>query len=112
MKLIKKGQGQPFDAKGHSNQWTMTILEAGKDTERLSVRLSHYLPEGSVEMSASPREIAYFCLAGKLLVTGKKGEEYTLEPGDVFYIPAGEERAVTNPGTEVSTIVVFAINLD
>ena len=30
MKLIKKGQGQPFEAKGHSNQWAMTILEAGE----------------------------------------------------------------------------------
>ena len=37
-------------------------------------------------MSAAPVERAYYVMSGKIKVTGKKGENFTVGAGDVIYI--------------------------
>ena len=109
MKVVKKGEGQPADAKGHFGCWTAHKLTADKDTQYgLAVTLSHFLPGGGAEMSSSPRERAYFVLSGSMVVKGK-AEEYTVEPGDLIYIAAGEEREIKITGTEPATILVIVV---
>ena len=110
MKVVRKSEGQPADAKGHFGCWTTHKLAADKDTQYgLGITLSHFLPDGGAEMSPSPRERAYFVLSGSLVVKGK-AEEYALEPGDLIYIAAGEEREIKVAGTEPATILVIIVS--
>lgn len=106
MKLVKRGEGHPDEAPGHFGQWGITKLEAGKDTQRVSFILSHFLPEGGVKMGAAPGELIYFGMSGSLRVKGK-AEEYILEPGDALYIAPGEEREFHALGADPATILVI-----
>lgn len=105
MKLVKKGQGQMYDAKQHFGCWAMRLLAADKDTQKLSASISHFLPGGGAEMTSSPLERIYYVLAGSLKAIGKT-KEYLMEPGDTFYIPPNEEREIRVQGTEPATILV------
>jgi quercetin dioxygenase-like cupin family protein len=107
MKLVKNGEGVEYDAKGHSLCYVMNKLVIGKDTKKMNVGLSHFLPNGGAEMSAAPVERAYYVMSGKIKVTGKKGEDYVVSAGDVIYIGPGEEREMKVMGTEPSTILVI-----
>lgn len=111
MKMIKKGDGNPYEAKGHSGCWAVRKIEAAKDSRRLSVSLSHFLPQGGAEMSSSPKERAYFIISGSMLVKGKT-EEYLLSQGDLIYIAPGEEREVQVIGAEPVTALVMIIDID
>jgi mannose-6-phosphate isomerase-like protein (cupin superfamily) len=109
MKVVKDGEGEKYDAKGHFGCWAMYKLNSGKDTQKINVSMSHFLPEGGGEMSPSPRERVYFVLSGCIAVKGK-AEEHVLEPGDLIYIAPGEERAIEVIGTEpASTLVIVGL---
>jgi quercetin dioxygenase-like cupin family protein len=107
MKLVQHGEGAAYQAKGHFSCYPMNKLVVGKDTQRFTVGMSHFLPGGGAEMSASPKERAYYVMSGKIKVTGKKGEDYLVGAGDVIYIGPGEEREMKVMGTEPSTILVI-----
>jgi len=112
MKLIKKGEGEPYEAEGHFGVWSMRKLFAGKDSQRLIIGLSHFLPQGGVEMApASSSERTYFILSGSLLVKGKS-EEYLLGQGDMLYIGPGEEREIQAQGSEPCTVLLSIAKLD
>jgi mannose-6-phosphate isomerase-like protein (cupin superfamily) len=111
MKMIKKEGGSPYEAKGHSGCWAVRKMDAAKDSRRLSISLSHFLPQGGAEMSSSPKERAYFILSGSMLVKGKT-EEYRLSQGDLIYIAPGEEREVQVIGTEPVTSLVIIVDVD
>lgn len=108
MKLIKKGEGQPYEAKGHLGSRNTRKLEAGKDSQRLSISLSQFLPQGGMDMSSAPVERAYFMLSGSMLVKGK-AEEFTLEAGDLIYIAPGEEREVQVAQIEPAAILAIVV---
>lgn len=113
MKLVKNGEGQPYEAKGHFSVWSSRKLEAGKDSKKLSISLSHFLPQGGTEMSSSNQERVYFVISGRMSIKGEKqGEQFVLEPGDTLYIAAGEKREVRVVGTEPATILVAMVNGD
>jgi len=111
MKLVKYAEGAEYDAKGHTRCFSVNKLMGGKDTKRLTMALSHFLPGGGCEMSSAPAERVYIVLNGCLKVTGK-GQEYLVGPNDLIYIPAGEDRAFTVQGIEPATIMVAVVNLD
>lgn len=111
MKLVKKESGESYKAKRHFNCWSMHKLNPGEDSQRLNIGLSHFLPNGGAEMSASAMERAYFLISGSMLVKGKM-EEHTLKPGDLLYIAAGEEREIQVVGAEPATILVIMTNVD
>jgi len=110
MKLIGKEAGEPYEAKRHFNCWSVQKLLLGEDIQRLNISLSHFLPHGGAEMSASPLERAYYLINGSMLVKGKT-EEHILERGDLLYIGAGEEREISVLGTEPATILVIMTNM-
>lgn len=112
MKVIKKDQGQAKQAERHFGQSGITKISPKDGSQRLRVSLSHFLPQGGAEMYASPTERAYFGVSGSIMVRGKKGDEYLVEPGDVLYIPPGEERSIEVVGTEPATMLVIVVNLD
>lgn len=112
MKLIKKGQGEVEEAKRHFAQWGIRQISPKEGSQRLSVAVSHFLPQGGAEMYASPTERVYFGISGSIMVRGKKGDEYLVEPGDVLYIPPGEERSIEAVGTEPASMLVVIVNLE
>jgi quercetin dioxygenase-like cupin family protein len=112
MKLIKKGKGRAEVAKRHFGQWGINKVGPEEGSQRLSIGISHFLPQGGAEMYASPAERIYFGIAGSLIVRGKNGDEYVVEPGDVLYISPGEERSIEAVGTEPATMLVVIVKLD
>lgn len=112
MKLIKKGEGEHVEAKRHFNQWSLRKVGAKEGAQRLNTSISHFLPQGGAEMYASPTERIYYGISGSITVKGKQGDEYLLEPGDVLYIPPGEERSIENMGTEPGSMLVIIVQLD
>jgi quercetin dioxygenase-like cupin family protein len=110
MKLIKKGDAQQYEAKGHFGVWSARKLEAGKDSKRLNISLSHFLPGGGTEMSSSVQERAYYVISGTMVVKGQ-AEEFNLVPGDILFIGAGEEREMHVTGTETVSILVMIVNV-
>jgi len=110
MKVIRKGQGEPYEAPKHFNYWAMNKLRPDL-SERLQVGVSHFLPNGGAEMSSSPMERAYYVLSGSILVKGKN-EEHLLGPDELIYIAANEERSFQNQGTTPATILVILVKVD
>lgn len=109
MKIVRKKEGSPYEAKGHFGYWSIQKLDAKTDTQHgLGIAVSHFLPQGGAEMSSSPRERAYFVLSGSVVVKGNT-EEYLLEPGDLIYIAAGEEREIQVTGIEPATLFVIIV---
>ena len=112
MKLIKKGEGEHVEVKRHFDQWGIHKAGAKDGAQRLSAGISYFLPQGGAEMYASPTERIYYGISGSLMIRGKQGDEYLVEPGDVLYIPPGEERSIEAMGTEPSSVLVIIVNLD
>ena len=110
MKVIKKGEGEPYEAPKHFNYWTINKLPPDL-SKRLQVAVSHFLPSGGAEMSSSPMARVYYVLAGSILVKGKN-EEHLLEPDSLIYIAANEERSFQNQGTTPATILVILAKVD
>jgi quercetin dioxygenase-like cupin family protein len=108
MKLVQHGEGAAYQAKGHFSCYPMNKLVVEKDTRRLTVGMSHFLPGG--EMSSSPKERAYYVLSGSIKINGKS-DEFVLRPGDLIYIGPGEERAFTVLGNEPATILVTIVDV-
>jgi quercetin dioxygenase-like cupin family protein len=97
-----------YEAPLHLNVWSIRKL-SDKDTQRLSVSLSHFLPNGHVDMSGSPSEKMYYILGGSMVVRNKAGEEATLQAGDIVYFAGGEEREGHIVGNEVCTTLVCIV---
>lgn len=110
MKVIKKGQGEPYEALKHFNYWSMYKLRPDL-SQRLHIGVSHFLPGGGAEMSSSPLERAYYVISGSILVKGKN-EEHLLEPDTLIYIAPDEERSFHNNGTTPATILVIMTSVD
>ena len=111
MKLIKSGEGEPYDAKDHFNCWSTKKLTPEQVSQRINIVYSHFLPNGGAVMSFSPLERAYYLLSGTLAITGED-EEHILQPGDIIYIAAGEERAIRVLGDQPATMLVIMSRID
>lgn len=109
MKLVKDGEGTEYEGKAHFNCWNVRKLAAGEDTKALTAALTHFLPNGGAEMGAAPVERVYVGICGVIMAKSKDGEEFIVEPGDLLYIPANEDRSVEVLGTEPATIMVFMV---
>jgi quercetin dioxygenase-like cupin family protein len=110
MKVVRKTEGTVYEAPLHFNVWSTRKL-SDKDTQRISVSLSHFLPNGRVDMSGSPAEKLYYILSGSMAVKNKAGEEATLQAGDIVYFAGGEEREGYVVGDDVCTILVCIVKV-
>ena len=106
MKVIRLADAQPYDAPGHHGVLPLR-LQGGdaSDVVNFGVALSHVLPGGSAEHSASPLERVYVVIAGEATVI-TDSQEVTLGVGDSCHIPGGEARTLVNRANSVCTIVV------
>lgn len=111
MKVIKKGEGSPYEAPKHFKYWSMNKITPDTASKQLTIGVSHFLPGGGAEMSASQLERVYYCLTGSIIVKGKT-EEYRLNQDDLIYIAPGEERSFQNPSTTPATILVIMTKIN
>lgn len=107
MKLVKVGEGSPYEAPNHFSFWGIKKIMPETGSVNLTVGVSHFLPGGGSNLSTSPQERVYFCIDGKVTVKGKNDEIYQLEEGDLIYIAAGEERSFEVSNTKTATLLVI-----
>ena len=109
MKKVEIKDVKPYQAPGHFGMTAMRLH--GKDetgATRFWMGLSHFLPGGGAEMSATPTEKIYFVLEGEVTVITPK-EEITLRKSDSIFIGPGEERAILNK-TNLPASMLVVIN--
>lgn len=107
MKKISIDELEQYDPPGHFDMTAMRIVGEEKDgAESMWMGLSHFLPGGGAETSASDTEKIYHLLEGEILVETPEGEETLLEGGDTLFIPPGEERSIVNPANEPASMLV------
>ena len=88
----------------------MITVEPGKDSQKLGMLLSHFLPEGTFPMAPTKIEMIYLGVSGKVQVKGKNpGEDYIIEEGDAVYMAPGDEREINVIGTDPATIWVIMV---
>lgn len=106
MKVTRIGDAQQYPAPGHHGVAGLRLqgMEAS-DTEHFTVSLSHLLPGGGADHSASPLERVYVVIAGEITVVTDDGE-WSLGLHDSCHIPAGEARTLVNRTNEVASIIV------
>ncbi len=106
MRVCKAGEGNPYEAAGHYGCWGAQYVKA-EGASKLTVNVSHFLPNGGADMGAGP-ERAYYVLSGSIKVTGRT-EAHVLEAGDVIHIATGEERAITVVGQQPASLLVVIV---
>lgn len=108
MKKISLDDLQQYDPPGHFDMTAMRVVGTEKDgSESLWMGLSHFLPGGGAETSASDTEKIYHVLDGTVLVETPDGEEITVEASETLFIPPGEERSLVNPTNEPASMLVI-----
>jgi quercetin dioxygenase-like cupin family protein len=106
MDLVRLEDARPYDAPRHHGMSTLRLQgEGATGATAFSVGLSQALPAGGAERSASPRERVYLVLEGELFVSSGDSEA-VLGPLDSCWIPAGEEREISNRTNRTTTFVV------
>ena len=109
MKKLELKDVKPYEAAGHFKMVALRVQ--GKDETGLQnfwIGLSHFLPGGGADMSATNFEKAYFMLSGTLTIITKDKQEIVLHPMDSLYIPPGEERAIINRENVPASMLVIA----
>lgn len=96
MHVTRLGDANPYEAAKHFGMTGLRLQ--GFDvspTANFWVGLSHFLPGGGAEKSASPLERVYVVLSGAVTVVTDAGET-TLAAMDSCHLAPGEARSIIN----------------
>jgi quercetin dioxygenase-like cupin family protein len=106
MHVTRFAAARPYEAKRHHGM-TALQLQGGAEsqTQAFTCGLSHFLPGGGAEMSASPAEKIYVVVSGEVTVITESAT-VTLGPLDSCHLGPGEARAIENRGNAVATMLV------
>jgi mannose-6-phosphate isomerase-like protein (cupin superfamily) len=109
MQVTRYDQAKPYDAPGHAGMTALRLQGHDASACRVFwVGLSHFLPAGGAQSSASNSEKVYVVLSGELTVVTDDGE-ITLKSLDSCYLAAGERREIVNrTNTPVAMLVVMS----
>ncbi len=110
MKFIEKTEGVVYQAVDHFNMWGALKVKEGV-SEKTTISLSHFLPNGGANMKPSTRERVYYVVTGSITVTSET-EEFVLNEGDVIYIPPNESRSMSVNNNLPATILVVVVRVD
>ena len=94
-----------YDAPQHFGMSAFRVHGFDEEASRLKIGLSHFLPGGGAERSASPVERVYVVLSGHVTVR-TDGSEAVLGPLDSCYIGPGEMREVLNDSKLPASMLV------
>ncbi len=103
---VKDAQGISYEGSGHFNVYGIKKV-TGDQAKHFIVNYSYFAPNGGSVMESAPRERVYFQVKGTMTVKGKNGEKHDLEPGDLLYIGAGEEREMVITGGKPAEVFVI-----
>ena len=108
MEVTRLAEALPYEAPKHHGIAALR-LHGGEQTnaERMVVGLSHFLPGGGADESASEAERVYVVLEGQITVTTEDGP-VVLGPLDSCLIPVGETRSVKNATNLPASMLVIA----
>src|ERR1700744_4668227 len=110
MQVTKYNDAKRYEAANHFDVSALRLqgVEASK-TSTFWVGVSHYLPGGKAEKSASDFERVYMVLDGEITVTTDT-DTVTLGPMDSVHIAPKEVRTVVNNSNTVCTMLVTVSN--
>jgi quercetin dioxygenase-like cupin family protein len=107
MHVTRIDAAKPYEAKLHHAMIALQLQGgAESETKNFTLGLSHFLPGGGAEHSASATEKIYLVIAGQVTVITDKGET-VLGPLDSCHLAPGEGRSIENRGNEVATMAVI-----
>lgn len=107
VQITRIAEARPYEAPGHHEMAALRLQgHAATSTRHNWVGLSHFLPGGGADESASPLERIYVVLTGQITVTSE-GEEAVLGPLDSVCFAPGETRSVRNDTTLPATMLVL-----
>ncbi|MGH9088605.1 MAG: cupin domain-containing protein [Acidimicrobiales bacterium] len=106
METTRLDNAAPYSAPGHHDMAAFRLQGHGaSSTEHFWVGLSHFLPGGGAERSATPIEKVYVVVDGQLTFVTDEGEE-VLGPLDSCRFAPGEARTVENRSNRVASMLV------
>jgi mannose-6-phosphate isomerase-like protein (cupin superfamily) len=110
MQVTKFKDARRYEAANHVDVSALRLqgAEATK-TSTFWTGVSHYLPGGKAEKSASDYERVYMVLDGEITVTTDQGS-VVLGPMDSVHIAPKEVRIVENRANTVCTMLVIVSN--
>lgn len=111
MKVIRVGEGVPYEAARHFNTWSVRKFGPPEGARNVSVSISEFLPNGGAGLSASDKERIYYVLRGTLVVKDEAGNRHELHEEDMMYIPPGEKREIAVEGLHATRVLVIIANV-
>ena len=106
MQITRLGAAKPYDARGHFNMVGLRLQGFdASPAENFWVGLSHFLPGGGAESSATPIEKVYVVLSGEVTIITDAGAE-TLGPLDSCRLAPGERREIINRSNSPASMLV------
>ncbi len=107
MQVTRLADAKPYDAPKHFNMTGLRLqgFEASP-TQGFWVGLSHFLPNGGAEASASPLERVYLVISGAMTVITDDGET-VLGPLDSCHLAPGETREIINRTNQPASMLVI-----
>ncbi len=106
MKVVKDAAGTPYEAPKHFGVYG--IQKFVQESERVKVSYSYFQPDGGCEMTGTPTEKIYYVVKGSITIKGKN-ESHVLNQGDIIFIAANEERAMSINDGKPAEVLVFVI---
>lgn len=108
MDITRFNEAIEYQAPLHFGCYSLRLqgLEAS-DTDFAWLGMTHFLPGGGCEMSATPSAKIYFITQGEITVELGDGTKHRLRVNDSCHIPAGEERAVLNETNAPASMIVM-----
>ncbi len=95
-KVTKAEDAFEYEGKGHFN-CQATRLHTNTDFEggKLTMGLTHFLPNGGAEIRPANFEMIYMCMSGQITIPiGNDGTEHVMNPGDSIRFMPGAERGI------------------
>jgi mannose-6-phosphate isomerase-like protein (cupin superfamily) len=107
MQVKRIADAQPYEAAKHHAMCGLRLQgHDATDTDAFWVGLSHFLPSGGAEMSASTVERVYVVISGELTIT-TEGGEITLRALDSCHLAPLEPRKIENRTNCPASILVI-----
>ncbi len=109
MEVTRLADALPYEAPKHHGIAALRLHGGGQtNAERMLVGMSHFLPGGGADESASEAERVYVVLEGQITVTTEDGP-VVLGPMDSCLLPPGETRSVHNATNRPASMLVIVV---
>lgn len=109
MKVTRASEAKKYEALGHYDVRTLRLHNAAEvEDGKITLGISHFLPEGGAEFGKAPAELLYYIISGEMTITTEK-EKFVLKAGDSIHFAAGEGREPKNNSVLPATMLVVLV---